>query len=318
MYPQGAVEEMRRKGMRFEGDAAARAPNNPWEATAAQHGGYWKAGFDDEATSLFSPSQMEEVNRAALRPSENLAPRAPAARPPVARPSPSPPLTPKVPPAARQAPPPAPRIPSDLRAIPDHSPTGLFPVMDVPLLPSSVKAASAEKAAHPPAMSVGNSPSTSGNFDEEPTAMFMGEDDMNALDLRSIPDHGRTGLIVPMKVLPPATASAPSPPGVKVHIQRADSEPQVAPPRPEPRATNPPASPLASLSPAREGAPSAPGPAMRSGASLEQIQRLRVVSAGRSSSPLGRMPGWLVWMLIAMTAGGLALLLAGLFLWLKA
>lgn len=305
MYPPGAVDEMRRKGLRFEGDPTASAPTNPFEAAAAPHGGFWRAGIDDEATSLFTPSQMEEVNRALQKGPSG---------PPPARPGPPP--VPKPAPALRGAASSISQRPvrpaPDLRAIPDHGQTGLFPIMDVPELPR----------VGPPA------PTPPKTFEEEPTAMFMAEEDVKKIDLRTIPDHGQTGLIVSMRSLPPASPAATRPPTpaplVSFGPPLRPGAPTEAPEEPVVVAVPRPISPLAALSPAASAAPARPtqpptdaARPPRSGASLEQIQRLRVSTAAQRGSPLSRMPGWLLWVLVAMTAGGVALLFAAFFLWLK-
>lgn len=214
-YPPGMVEQLRARNARFEGDPPP-PHSDPFQSPGAPQGGYWKAGVDDEATSIFSPDQIEEAARRSR--SKSLIPEAPPPRATPSRPSPAP---------ARD------RAAPDLRRVPDHGPTGMF------------------HFAEPPTQKPPAAPGAGGGFEEEPTALFMSEGEVQRVDLRAIPDHGKTGLIYPtsreeVASAPPSRSSSP--------VGRASIGSSAAPPPRMPA----PATPVGRASPAGMEAPSAP------------------------------------------------------------
>ena len=174
-YPPGMLEKLRARGARMQQEAR---PSSPWDAgEAPQQNGFWRAGLDDEATSIFKPSEGDDSARAARR-----ADAAP---------------TPAPGPAGK-------KVEVNLRNIPDHGPTGVFPL-----------------ASQLPEI---------GGFEEEPTALFMADGEVDRVALRDIPDHGRTGLVYPIgKVVPPP---APSPAGGAgpIGVARPSPAPAAVPP----------------------------------------------------------------------------------------
>lgn len=291
-YPPATLEQLRKRGARFQTEAES----------ALSAGAATAAGVDDEATSLFTASQIEEASRAARTAGGTLVPEAaPPVRPPV-----------------RVLPP----TPSDLRKIPDHNPTGLFPfstpggnAAPPPVLPPRASPAAPLSASAPalvPGPAVPSRPT--GAFEEEPTALFMSDGELREASLRDIPDHGLTGMIYPggglgsLSEAPPVRAAggpgvaapfAPPPPprppapagpvGVArpVVIEAPNPPRQVfsagpelsaatfEAPRPPPSASS--MEPVASASalPADQAFPeSASG--VRRGATLDEIMRLKV------------------------------------------
>lgn len=246
-YPPGMVEQLRRRGARFEGDAPAGG--DPFQAIELKHGGTWKASAEEEATSIFSPDQIEAAAQR-TRSKQSLIPEAP----PVA-----PRLPDAPPPRADQPPPRMPRAAPDLRRVPDHAPTTMFPFSEPP-----------PNRPAPPAAEPG--------FEEEPTALFLSDGKVERTDLRQIPDHGRTGLIYPVGRAEPAPPPrGPSPVGVA-----SAASTSAAPP---PRAPTP-ESPVGRASPAGLELPVAPAVARPEPRPAPIVVERPVPIAARAEAPV--------------------------------
>lgn len=184
-YPAATLEQLRKRGARFQSETESALS----AGASASH------AMDDEATSLFTAEQIEEASRAARTAGGTLVPE----------------VAPPVRPMVRALPP----APSELRRVPDHGPTALFPFSGPggkqapppppPSVPGTPPVRGPNRGAAPalpadaapkPHLQGGFPPASS--FEEEPTALFMSDGDIREAALRHIPDHGKTGLVYPV------------------------------------------------------------------------------------------------------------------------
>lgn len=167
-------------------------------------------------------------------------------------------------------------------------------------------------------------------FEEEPTSLFMADSDGQVPDLRSIPDHGRTGLIVPASAPsavstsippvhpPPAVPAPPLPPAPPAGARPVVIEsptpskkifgggPDLMPAAFEPQAAPAPSSmePVASATalPADQAFPeSASG--VRRGATLDEIMRLKVQDRSSQQSVMDKVPKAALALLVLLGLG---------------
>ena len=232
-YPAATLEQLRKRGARFQSEAES----------ALSSGASAVSAMDDEATSLFTAEQIEEASRAARTAGGTLVPE----------------VAPPVRPMVRALPP----APSELRRVPDHAPTALFPfpgpsggsTPPAPAVPFASPMRGPNRGAPPPAPPappVHPTRPIHDSFEEEPTALFMSDGDIREAALRNIPDHGVTGLIYPTGGVSAAAELGP--------LSQTGPGPGVAspaPPRPPPRLP-PSSSPVGQARPLVVEAPNSP------------------------------------------------------------